>query len=84
MNLPKQLTVHYQPYGTFILGGLQIVEGQFTHDDFAEITGTVISGTERSRLFGSVSVRDISGERNTVYGVRQWELDAGECTRVAM
>lgn len=83
MRLPEKFAVDHQPYGRYVLTELRVIPGRFTADDYAEIEGVVTEGTERSRLFHTSSTRSIVGERRTVYGVRQHELDSGRCVRVA-
>lgn len=85
LNLPKEITVDYQPYGLFTLVDLQ----QFTYKsatgaECIGITGTVKSGKEISRLFQHSLTKDIAGQKREVYGVKQWELDSGHIVRVAM
>jgi len=79
LNLPKTVQLDYQPYGLEVLGDL--VEGSY--NGFPTIEGTVLEGTETSRLFWATATRSTKGRRRTVYGVKQWELDKGLIIRVA-
>lgn len=80
LNLPKTIKIDFQPYGTFVLGDL--IEGDY--NGYPTITGTVVSGTETSRLFQYKSTSDITGQQRTIYGIKQQELDSGLIVRVAM
>lgn len=83
LKLPETVTVDFQPYGKFTLG--QLKEGSY--NGFPTIEGVVISGTEVGALLGGRPIgkpRDISGRKETIYGIKQWELDAGHIVRVAM
>lgn len=80
LTLPETIKVDFQPYGTVVLGDLE--EGSYNGHPL--IRGTVLNGTETSRLFQFTATRDITGRRDTVYGVTQRELDSGLIVRVAM
>lgn len=80
LNLPASVTVDYQPYGVETL--VDLVEGDY--NGFPTITGRVSKGSQTSRLFQYASTRDTTGQRRTIYGVKQEELDRGHIVRVAM
>lgn len=79
-NLPETLEVDFQPYGRVTLANLKL--GDYNGHPLVE--GTVIKGTETSRLFQHTSTKSVVGQNRVVYGIKQRELDAGKAVRVAM
>ena len=80
-KLPKTIEYSMQPYTHgAILGDLSY--GDF--NGHPTLTGTVIEGTETSRLFTASSTKGIVGRRITVYGIKDYEIERGEIIRVAM
>jgi hypothetical protein len=90
----KTFTHRVQPYGTrkFVIETVEAFArpdrgystreyGPFIH---FEVSGTVIEGTETSRLFHHTSTRSIAGRRDVAQGVRAWELATLEKITVAM
>lgn len=79
--LPETIIVDWQPYGRCVLGSLA---WGAPYNGRPVLHGVVLSGTETSRLFQFTSTKDITGQRQTVYGVTEEELKSGLIVRVAM
>lgn len=87
--LPATIKFDMQPYGCRTLGDL--CWDTETERDWSGgpdrvrtiLRGTVIEGQQRSYLFGQVSVRDITGEQEIIYGVRPDEIARGLIVRIA-
>ena len=88
-------TDHVQPYGTrkMVIESVAIagepmpsyaVRFPIGPQMTMMLTGTVIEGTERSKLFGARTYRDITGARHTVYGVKWYDLEKMEKVTVCM
>lgn len=88
LALPERLTCHFQPYGTEILGALELCSS--THDfngsprTLHGVRGVVIEGSETSRILQHTSTRDTKGTPRTVWGVDRSEIERAELVRVAM
>jgi hypothetical protein len=79
---PAPDTIHYdmQPYGQLVLG--QLRWGQY--NGFPTLEGVVVEGSATSRLFQYTSTRSVVGQRRTIHGIKQHEVDAGQVIRIAM
>jgi len=85
MNLPKTITVDFQPYGVETLGDLSFGEYRNSRGEVSRtLIGTVIEGYEDNRLFGHTLRKDTKGRRRTVYGITDFEIERGHIVRVAM
>jgi len=85
LKLPETLVYELQPYGVETLGDLSfskrsIGEGRICFD----VHGVVVKGSQTSRIFQHTSTKSTKGERRTIYGVTQEDVDTGRIVKVAM
>jgi hypothetical protein len=78
MNLPQTMVFEHQPYGRVVLGNLELD----SYNGYPCVHGDVLSGYEKSYLWGHTSTKPATGKR-TIYGIKQTELDLGLAIRIA-
>ena len=81
LRLPERVTFDSQPY---TYGAVLVdLEPAGSYNGHPMVSGRVLEGEQRSFLWGHTASKSIAGQRVTIYGVKQWELDRGHIVRVA-
>lgn len=77
---PASIDLDYQPYGKETLTDLRWGE----YNGFPTLSGTVIEGSQTSRIFQHTHTSSTVGRPRTIYGVKSHEIECGLCVRIAM